>query len=620
MRLLTRYLILFALLNLCTVTGCHSDQKAQPRKPNDETAKSLNDIDNSSQTDPLSKSYRPPSDDNTEIVEVPETGINLGWGWDQHTAEPVRAVCVEFVEASEPAQTRYMTMKEVSDSYELMQSMGMSAQASVKTIAFEAKGKAAFAKDTNITGYSSNFVMNATVENGVRYTAPAESGAVRLTAEALSLAANNLDEFEHQCGDDFVSAVYAGAKLTALITIETKSQQEKQEMSATMSGSGWGAEFEASMSQKSGSKTEKKDMSVSIFQTGGRGDAIPKDKADLLAKLEVLPAIAFDAPKDFHMAVTPYDSLANWPAQTLDSGEVEFEQLASYWGAYNTLYDEIQHVLDNPIEFASPIVTATNCKFDSDRPLSEGQIKRLERVQDDVLDALHRIENFARHCTLEEEGCKFPEYIFRNPYAYRTQLPLEIHLANAAVEQATPDTVPDDVRRNMEATRKSLAAVHAQCKKGNSLAGAFGYCGLVKQMLESVQPAARTYQYDIDLLAQNTIIDLTKRRCQNDKSNPLCLSNAEIDSWRDKMTYQLVKFDALDQRDKLIDQLNALRLKREIKTCPGENTQENPLFSVESRFPAIWYHPSIEACVNGDADECPELAQTEFRAPDSKVN
>ena len=66
-----------------------------------------------------------------------------------------------------------MTMHEVSDSYDLMQRLGMSAEASVKTIGFEASGKASFARDRHVSRFASNFVMNASVENGVRYAAPA---------------------------------------------------------------------------------------------------------------------------------------------------------------------------------------------------------------------------------------------------------------------------------------------------------------------------------------------------------------------------------------------------------------------------------------------------------------
>ena len=140
----------------------------------------------------------------------------------------------------------------------LMKSVGMSAEASVKTIGFEAEGKASFAKSQKLTRNKSHFVMNAIVQNGVRYASPipeddsrvskyqsatnergGSSGSIRLTAEAVEKA-KNIDEFRRHCGSEFVSAIYGGAKLTALISMESSSKEEKEKLSAEMSGSGWG--------------------------------------------------------------------------------------------------------------------------------------------------------------------------------------------------------------------------------------------------------------------------------------------------------------------------------------------------------------------------------------------
>ena len=494
-------------------------------------------------TAPTDANYRPPIDDGTDIVEVPVTGINLGWGWDRSDAEPIRNVCVEFKEAAEPAQTRYMTMSEVSDSYELMRSMDMSAEASVKTVAYEVSGKASFAKQTNISGYSSNFVMNATVENGVRYATPAENGELRLTDEAARLAARNADQFEHRCGDSFVSAVYSGAKLTAVITIETQSQSEKEKLSAELSGSGWGAEFKGAMEQESGSETEDKDMSVSIFQTGGRGDAIPKDKDDLIAKLEILPAIAFDAPKDFNIAITPYETLSNWPAKPLLTDDSEFEQLASYWGAYNTLYDEIQQALDEPTNFAAPGVRPTQCLAMVNRTTPAGltgpAVARLERIQDDVLDALSRLRDFAAYCAASDEVCEFPENEFRSPYAYRIQLPLELP------EAASADS-----------------------------------------------------PVSIDALANAHLVSPAKRRCQWDREDPQCLNNAEISKWRDKIGFEVAFYDDMEARDAALTILDESGARLNPVDCSDSRAIRQTLFLVEPGYPAIWYHPLLQPCID----------------------
>ena len=58
-------------------------------------------------------------------------------------------------------------------------------------------------------------------------------------------------------------------------------------------------------------------MDVSIFMTGGKGDAIPIDVKDLKAKMETISMDAYVAPKDFQIAITPYEMLSNWPGKPL---------------------------------------------------------------------------------------------------------------------------------------------------------------------------------------------------------------------------------------------------------------------------------------------------------------
>ncbi|MEZ5498297.1 MAG: hypothetical protein R3E77_02585 [Steroidobacteraceae bacterium] len=389
--------------------------------------------------------------DETDIVDVPETGISLGWGYDAYRNQPIPNVCVLFVESNEPAQTRTMSMHEVSDSYELMRRMNVSAEASVDAIGFKANGKASFAKDSNLSANASNFVLEASVENGVRYAGPmplpdakpmfeqplvtsrgGTSGSVRLTEAALQLAKRDVEEFQRQCGNSFVSAVYSGAKLTALVSIKAENRAERQKISSEVSASGWGATASASASGEQSSTASSKDMTLSVFMTGGRGDSIPRDKAEVTAKLETLSNAAFEAPKDFHMAITPYESLPNWPGFDLVGSESEFEQLAGLWGAYNTLYDEIQSVLDAPGSYYAPVRvdgSLTMVNLGRSTPGGLREIHRLERLQDEVRATLLQLRAAAQDCISAEDDldtpdCAFDESGYRSSYEYRIQLPL----------------------------------------------------------------------------------------------------------------------------------------------------------------------------------------------------
>lgn len=519
-----------------------------------------------------SPTYRVQSLEATEIVEAPETGIDLGWGWDSFDAKPVRTVCVEFAEQSEPAQSRMMTMHEVSDSYEVMQRIGMSAEASVKTISFEASGKAAFAKELNVNGFSSTFVLNATVENGVRYAAPlpisrepsaesttATGGAVRLTEEAAALArSGDLDDFKHRCGNAFVSAVYSGAKLTAVLTVQEESHSDQESLSAELSGSGWGARMKASVEGMNTSTDKEERLDLSIFQVGGRGDAIPASKEDLLEKLEVLSSLAFDAPKDFHIAVTPYEVLSNWPGKTIGGEEHEFDELASTWGAYNTLYDEMQAVLDKPGDYRAPGLEGVVLGVGQEGcpvlvPLRDEHVERLKTAQDEVREALLGIEEEALRCVKKPAACEFNVAEYRSPYAYRAMLPL-------------PDGVIVGLKK-VQLDQHGKGTERDPCRAPE--------CRIVFSIPAGSAP----------VLAAYTIADTAKRRCALDLRNPGCLSNAEIDSWAEKVGMVSVALADDDEVEAL-----AGALPEFLESC----NQKRPAYSMEAGFPALWYRPERE--------------------------
>ncbi len=386
----------------------------------------------------------------TEIIEVPVTGIDLGWGYNIYDSAPLPNQCIEFTASEEPAQTRTMKMTEVNDTYEVMKSMGMSAEASVQAMGFNASGKASFAKNLNISGTSTTFVLDASVDNGVRYAGPyvppegvaaASSNlqyAIRLTPAAERLA-RKPEEFLRQCGNGYVSAIYSGARLTAVISIHTKSRSEKQTVSAEVSGGGYGVTISGAMHAGSTSKASSTDKSMSVFLVGGRGDAIPKNQAELGAKLETLSLSAYEAPKDFRMAISPYESLPNWPQnQELRSAIGEFEQLAGLWGDYNAIYDEIELILDSPSLFES--IELKDGKFSTALmvPASDegdSAILYLEKLQDYVHQSLRDLEEEARNClSAEDEGvdCSFDESRYLNGYAFRSQLPLRLHEEESA--------------------------------------------------------------------------------------------------------------------------------------------------------------------------------------------
>ncbi len=486
----------------------------------------------------------------TEIVDVPDTGISLGWGWNTYDNRAVPSICIEFAEGREPAQTQTVSIKEVSDNFEVMQHIGITAEASVSTIGVEASGKAAFAKDVNITGFASNFMLNASVQNGVRYASPVPAkgqqlpagvtplsdrggagGEIRLTDAALKLASlKDPGQFQKACGDSFVSSVFSGAKMTALITINESSHAEQEKLSAQMSGSGWGVSLSASAEENSEEKSSSKDSSVSVFLTGGRNEAIPSDAKEVVAAAKRLAVMAFEAPKDFSMAITPYQALANWPTQTTLVGEEsEFDQLASRWGSFNTIYDEIQYALDNPDQFYFLTqVMGTAKPVDPASPEYELALEHLEHLQDEALTIVRELSITAADCAENAENksdqieCKFDHTLYPDPYRYRIQLPLprgvtgRVTDAIAILDQQRADYVTQRDRLNSQASKqRETDRINAIDKAKSALAA---WADSDADVVADIGTHALRYH----------VIDKVKRRCSIDVHNLGCLTNAEI--------------------------------------------------------------------------------------------
>jgi hypothetical protein len=485
-------------------------------------------------------------------LEVPESGIDLGWGWNSVEEIYVPTVCVEFVLAEELGQTKHMKMKEVSDSYEVMEAMGMSASASVKTIGYSASGKASFAKETKVTGFESTFILEASVDNGVRYAAPAAAdgrpgiaryneqgkkmapdvGEIRLTAEALRLArAKDLGPFFDRCGDSFVAAIHSGARLTAVISIEARTHREQERISAELSASGGGVHVEGGFKGEKGSALEGRKVTTRFFQSGGKGDSIPSRREDLPQKLKELAQLADSAPKNFRMTLAPYTALANWPERPIEIDVNELDQLASYWGAYDSLYGEIQFALDNACLFQ--VYDSLSARFvDLEK---SPHVATLEALQDQVHETLETLRYQAVECTKPRAECIFDEHEVLHPYAHRIRLPIP-------------------------SPNKKLKKNGQGCEKD-----------------ERGDPVNT-----VDGLIDYHVRDPAKRRCDISPLNEGCLKNVEIAGWRRRVGKEVMKIAdsrvvqiLLAEHPKLIDP----KTKGEVWYEPIMGT------------PFVWYDP-----------------------------
>ena len=383
----------------------------------------------------------------TKMTEYPVEGVLLGQGWHNDQGEKAQAVCIEFQEQSDDGQEQTMNLEVVTDHSEMMQSMNVSAEVQVKAIAYEVSGKASYAKNVEMKSDNMNFVAHARVKNGVIFAAPLDgerSKMIRLTPTFRNLASRNYPEFKRQCGEAFVSAIYSGAELNAVLSFAEKSSTEREEIEASMKGSGWGFEAEGSASKKMEEYSKSSELRISFHQTGGKGNPIPTDQQGFTDAIHRLPQLADEAGYNYRIMIRSYNSLPNFPGKSNNSQSIFREQMAISYGRLLTIHDEITDILEDRRGDSGSWVHHTSMN-DS----------LLMNIQDEIKSKLRELRDLARRCALSEDDentvggtCTLPDHLnTMYDYNYQILLPIPKEIATGDTSEAI---IKYRVRRNSE--------------------------------------------------------------------------------------------------------------------------------------------------------------------------
>jgi len=460
-----------------------------------------------------------------------QQGLKLGYGWNSLTGEKSDTIGVVFVESKDDyGQEKHLFIESVSDRSRLMQSLEISAEFQYKSVLGRSlSAKASFAREVNISSAYESFAMKAYVRNFLHYTAPAPSeqmatigrlldegksmqeikselgellpaalkggvpavepldvtalqadgdASVRLTDKALELAQRDPEEFNRQYGDSFVSGIFDGGIFNALLTFKTTMQSERTEIIASVEGSGWNMSASAKMKEILQRFDERSELSISTFQQGGSGDPMAASIDDFYDKIKRLPDLAAKNPWPFTVILQRYDSLSNWPQGQIPPKPTPYEALLRRYFEYNTLFEDMQVVRNNPLEYL----------------LGRGiTVKSVGTAQDEVHTGISAMEEELRS---ERNKYTIPDSAKKADYEFRIGMPLPIHytLQDAPHPWKTPQIRVPDINPKMSGRELRDAIINYW-----------------------VQP----------------VVD---NRCRyRSKSDPGCLSNAQVDDLKSKI-------------------------------------------------------------------------------------
>jgi hypothetical protein len=451
---------------------------------------------------------------------VPASGVGLGWGWHSEREVAIPSICVEFDQGEDLAQTARLTIQEVSDRSELMEKLNISASVAVDAIAWSANASAAFAKSVEMKQTSSTFLLRAEIDNGLVFTAP-KSGdpqpGVRLTPRARALIQADGNAFLDECGDSFVWGIRGGAELNAAITFSSRSLQEKEDISAEMSGSYSFVRGTGKFGKNHDAKDEAEEYAMTSVQIGGSRGQIPGSREKLLEKLDSLAGEAAERPKPVGILVASYRDLPSRPVTPLPSDTpADDQRLASYW-RYTTLYEDIEAILNNQAGFM----------------LNRGAtVASLEELQDQVAGIRKAIEKAVRQIDASERA--------EGPFAVTASL----REMSDAVRDALATTNQATIAAAFERPQDSLRALTGPAAQevATALAEAESLMVPIEDLLTRMplpyaDPTQKAEDDLTDREVQRAIVDYyigrpAKRRCAVAATAPGCLSNDAIEGYR----------------------------------------------------------------------------------------
>lgn len=353
-----------------------------------------------------------------QTIEYPsDQGAEIGQGWNSVGTHPTNATCVSGVIRSDTGQKQNLFYRRIFDTESLMRTLAVSTQVKAGLAAgIGGSGSASFASSTKVSQENTNILAVAEVTKGASFLRPrtpsngaVHAGSIRLDIRYRNLAQNDIAEFRRICGDSFVSSKVSGARLFAMYSFLTRTQEERQNVEASVSGNYGALSGDASIKSTIASYQSSSRLTIQSSAAGGSGGSIARTPEQIDAAIGALPETARTATSPFRIVVQPYESLENFPKVTLTGQLSVLDSMTRLFYQFINLQLQIQDILISPNDFVfegSSTLQATRSALDK------------------IDDARVALAQEISRCSPLPGSCVHPTSVPRQDYEYRTELPV----------------------------------------------------------------------------------------------------------------------------------------------------------------------------------------------------
>ena len=199
-------------------------------------------------------------------------------------------------------------MIKIEQTSDLEDHLGISADASGGVGLFSASDRFNFSKDCKIQQNSIALLLTCSQVNGFT-----QIDQPVLDPAAAGLVQNGqLDLFEERYGDCFVGGLLTGGEFFGVIRIDVKTEQDKQDIENSLSGSYGPFSADVSVSVQNSMKQTNSQAETFLYYEGGNVQIKPQSPADLFAAADQWSQSVLQTPKPYKALLLPW-ILANGP-------------------------------------------------------------------------------------------------------------------------------------------------------------------------------------------------------------------------------------------------------------------------------------------------------------------